>query len=261
MKINRAQIKEAILEEIDAMGLPETQQELDALGVGEDFGVTQDIKQEMIDMGLKALEELGEKMDPRFLASVRENYVEAKNAGNTKPLVSLYKFMISVPEIRDSEYFPTPEQFASLAKALAFSDDGQLAKKMQAIMLNTGRMSDTLNRIYAAAMSKSESELDMASYQDMAPDLDDGLRTPFTVKETQRLSDMDLLGGSSEESDTADQTVDPSADNAVNEERGLDLDRFAWGQAKEAPQPGVETEGQLTESRGSLIRNRYYGRY
>jgi hypothetical protein len=47
--------------------------------------------------------------------------------------------------------------------------------------------------------------------------------------------------------------------DSVNE--GLDFERFAFGQAKTAQQPKIKTEEGRTESHGSLIRSRYYGRY
>ena len=39
------------------------------------------------------------------------------------------------------------------------------------------------------------------------------------------------------------------------------FEELAFGKMRPAPQPGVETDSQVEESHGTLLRRRYYGRY
>lgn len=362
----RKTIREAILEELDAMGLPENEAELNITGRdGMQDTISDDLKQEMINNGLAAIESLGAEIEPKFLEAIRKAYIEAKTEASTKPLVSFYKYALSVPQVRDADYFPDPETYASLAKALAFSDDGELSDKMQKIMLHTGRFVDGLTRVYDRGMTKAISQdvrsdvtpvedtglagaqiadptpsysledydLVNESFQDDSEPSDGPLFDPHVhdqpdntsalsgrelyiydaiVKRYPYLADypMDvyrnafqrvgqtgmtnmhavarememlhddgwydspelspaipddhpsLASGPAKDQHPLDDDGDGNVDwDEISEQKTLELDRFTWGQAKSAPQPGVKTDGELTESRGSLIRKRYYGRY
>ena len=39
------------------------------------------------------------------------------------------------------------------------------------------------------------------------------------------------------------------------------FEELAFGKMRPAPQPGVETDSQVEESHGTLLRRRYFGRY
>ena len=74
--------------------------------------------------------------------------------------------------------------------------------------------------------------------------------------------DQDLTGDTNSEKHPLDDDGDGNVDwDEISENKTLDFERFAFGQAKTAQQPSVETGKGLTETHGSLIRSRYYGRY
>ena len=51
-------------------------------------------------------------------------------------------------------------------------------------------------------------------------------------------------------------------DEGMKMNEGLSrFEELAFGKMRPAPQPGVETDSQVEESHGTLLRRRYFGRY
>ena len=58
------------------------------------------------------------------------------------------------------------------------------------------------------------------------------------------------------------QGTAPQRDEGMKMNEGLSrFEELAFGKMRPATQPGVETDSQVEESHGTLLRRRYYGRY
>ena len=63
-------------------------------------------------------------------------------------------------------------------------------------------------------------------------------------------------------------TAQAQVDEDEDKEEGMKMneghsrfEELAFGKMRPAPQPGVETDSQVEESHGTLLRRRYFGRY
>ena len=69
-------------------------------------------------------------------------------------------------------------------------------------------------------------------------------------------------GGDYGPDDGSEVDEDEDKEEGMKMNEGLSrFEELAFGKMRPAPQPGVETDSQVEESHGTLLRRRYFGRY